>query len=123
MIAALVLTAAVLLSLYILVGYPLVLRSWKNFAPPIAKNLEFTAKVTVLLAVYNGKAFIARKLENLLALDYPAELLDVIVVSDGSTDGTDAIVESYAHRNVRLVRAPHAGKAAALNIAMQQATG
>ena len=123
MIAALVLIAAVLSSLYILVGYPLVLRSWKSFGPPIAKNLEFTTTVTVLLAVYNGEAFIARKLENLLALDYPAELLDVIVVSDGSTDGTDAIVESYAHRNVRLVRASHAGKAAALNIAMQQATG
>ena len=104
-------------------GYPLVLRSWKSFGPPIAKNLEFTTTVTVLLAVYNGEAFVARRLDNLLALDYPAELLDVIVVSDGSTDGTDAIVESYAHRNVRLVRAPHAGKAAALNIAMQQATG
>ena len=105
MIAALVLIAAVLLSLYILVGYPLVLRSWKSFGPPIAKNLEFTTTVTVLFAVYNGEAFIARKLDNLLALDYPAELLDIIVVSDGSTDGTDSIVESYAHRNVRLVRA------------------
>ena len=123
MIAALVLIAAVSLSLYILVGYPLLLRSWKSFGPPIAKNLDFTTTVTVLLAVYNGEAFIARKLDNLLAPNYPAELLDVIVVSDGSTDGTDAIVESYAHRNVRLIRAPHAGKAAALNIAMQQATG
>jgi cellulose synthase/poly-beta-1,6-N-acetylglucosamine synthase-like glycosyltransferase len=77
----------------------------------------------VLLAVYNGEAFVARRLDNLLALDYPGELLDIIVVSDGSTDGTDAIVESYSDRKVRLVRAPHAGKAAALNIAIQQATG
>lgn len=123
MIAALVLIAAVLLSLYILVGYPLVLRSWKRFGPPIAKNLEFKTTVSVLLAVYNGEAFVARRLDNLLALDYPTELLDIVVVSDGSTDGTEAIVESYAGRNVRLIRAPHAGKAAALNIAMQEGTG
>ena len=77
----------------------------------------------MLLAVYNGEAFIARKLDNLLALDYPSELLDIVVVSDGSTDATDSIVESYSHRNVRLVHAPHAGKAAALNIAIQHATG
>jgi cellulose synthase/poly-beta-1,6-N-acetylglucosamine synthase-like glycosyltransferase len=123
MIAALVLIAAVVLSLYILVGYPLLLRSWKKFGPPIAKNLGFRTTVSVLLAVYNGEAFIARKLDNLLALDYPAELLDIVVVSDGSTDSTDAIVESYSDRSVRLVRAPHAGKAAALNLAMKHATG
>ena len=123
MIAALVLIAAVVLSLYILVGYPLLLRSWKKFGPPIAKKLEFRTSVSVLLAVYNGEAFIARKLDNLLALDYPAELLDIVVVSDGSTDSTDIIVESYSDRSVRLVRAPHAGKAAALNLAMKHATG
>ncbi len=123
MIASLILTAAVLLSLYILVGYPLLLRSWRSFGPSIAKDLEFRTTVSVLLAVYNGEAFIARKLDNLLALDYPAELLDIIVVSDGSTDATDGIVESYAARNVRLVRTPHAGKPAALNVAMQHARG
>ena len=123
MIAALVLIVAVVVSLYILVGYPLLLRSWRSFGAPIAKDPEFRTTVSVLLAVYNGGAFIARKLDNLLTLDYPAELLDIVVVSDGSTDATDSIVESYAHRNVRLVRAPHGGKPAALNVAMQHATG
>src|SRR5450755_3837284 len=123
MIAAPILIAAVLLSLYIRVGYPLLLRSWRRFAPPIAKDPEFQTTVSVLLAVYNGEAFITRKLDNLLALDYPSDLLDIIVVSDGSNDATDSIVESYAHRKVRLVRAPHAGKPASLNVAMQHATG
>src|SRR5271165_2959474 len=123
MIAALVLIVAVVLSLYILVGYPLLLRSWRSFGPPIAKDLQFQTTVSVLLAVYNGEAFIARKLDNLLALDYPADLLDILVVSDGSTDATDTIVESYAHRKVRLVRTSHAGKPAAVNVGMQHTTG
>ena len=123
MIAALILIIAAMISLYILVGYPLVLGVWKRFGPPIQKDPEFRATVSVLLAVYNGQEFIGKKLDNLLALDYPSELLDVVVVSDGSTDATDSIVESYADRRVRLVRVPHAGKAAALNAAMSQATG
>lgn len=123
MIAALILIVAVVLSLYILVGYPLLLRSWRKFGPPIIKDTNFQTSVTVLLAVYNGEAFIARKLDNLLALEYPAELLDIVVVSDGCTDATDSIVQSYADRKVRLVRAPHAGKASALNVGVQHATG
>src|SRR5450631_3121174 len=102
-------------------GYPLILSRWRRFGPPIQKDLDFRATVSVVLAVYNGEEFLARKLDNLLALDYPSDLLDIIVVSDGSNDATDSIVESYAHRKVRLVRAPHAGKPASLNVAMQHA--
>ncbi|HEY4901463.1 MAG TPA: glycosyltransferase family 2 protein [Terriglobales bacterium] len=123
MIAALVLVIAATISLYILLGYPLLLANWKHFGPPIRKDLNVRTTVTVVLAVYNGQEFIAKKLDNLLGLDYPPDLLDVVVVSDGSTDATDGIVESYAHRNVRLVRVPHAGKAAALNAAISHATG
>jgi len=123
MLAALCLIAAAVLSLYILVGYPLLLSRWRKFGPPIRKDLAYRTTVTVVLAVYNGEAFLARKLDNLLSLDYPAELLDIVVVSDGSTDATDSIVQAYADRKVRLVRVPHAGKAAALNAAMQHATG
>lgn len=123
MFAAFLLIAAAGLSLYILVGYPLLLRSCRTFGPPVRKDLQFQTTVSVLLAVYNGEAFLARKLDNLLALDYPRHLLHVIVVSDGSTDATDSIVDSYADRNVRLVRVGRGGKAAALNAAMEQATG
>jgi len=123
MIAALILVIAATISLYLLLGYPLLLSRWKRFGPPIHKDLDFRSTVSVVLAVYNGQEFLARKLENLLALDYPPELLDVVVVSDGSTDATDSIVQSYAQRNVRLVRVPHGGKAAALNAAMSNATG
>jgi len=123
MLAALCLIVAAVLSLYILLGYPLLLSRWRRFGPPIRKDLEYRTTVTVVLAVYNGEAFLARKLDNLLSLEYPAELLDIVVVSDGSTDATDSIVQTYSDRKVRLVRVPHAGKAAALNAAMQHATG
>jgi len=123
MVAALCLIAAALLSLYILVGYPVLLSRWRKFGPSIRKDLEYRTTVTAVLAVYNGEAFLARKLDNLLGLDYPAGLLDIVVVSDGSTDATDSIVQAYSDRKVRLVRVPHAGKAAALNAAMQHATG
>jgi cellulose synthase/poly-beta-1,6-N-acetylglucosamine synthase-like glycosyltransferase len=123
MIAALFLIIAAMLSLYILVGYPLLLRSWKKFGPAIQKDLHFQTTVSVILAVYNGERFIGRKLDNLLALDYPPRLLDIVVVSDGSTDATDSIVSTYADRNVRLLRVPHGGKPSALNAALRQARG
>lgn len=123
MFAALILISAAAFSLYILVGYPLLLSRWRKFGPPIRKNTRYQTTVTVLLAVYNGEAFIARKLDNLLELDYPAGLLDILVISDGSTDGTDGIVETYADRKVQLLRVPHGGKAAALSEAMRHATG
>src|SRR5271169_2349802 len=123
MIAALILVTAATISLYIVVGYPLLLAGWRRFGPPIRKDPEFRTTVSVVLAVYNGQEFIGKKLENLLSLDYPSELMDVVVVSDGSTDATDSIVSSYAERHVRLVRVPHGGKATALNAAMNHATG
>src|SRR3974390_3732618 len=123
MLAALCLIVAAVLSLYILLGYPLLLSRWRSFGPPIRKDLEYRTTVTVVLAVYNGEAFLAATRENLRGLGYPAELLDIVVVSDGSTDATDSIVQAYSDRKVRLVRVPHAGKAAALNAAMQHATG
>jgi cellulose synthase/poly-beta-1,6-N-acetylglucosamine synthase-like glycosyltransferase len=123
MLATLILIVAIALSLYILAGYPMLLAAWKSYGPPIRKDLQFTPSVTALLAVYNGEAFIGRRLENLLALDYPPGLLDIVVISDGSTDGSDSIAQSFADRNVKLVRVTHGGKAAALNAGMQHASG
>ena len=110
---------------YILVGWPLLVALWSRLFPnPIRK--EFTARtVTVVMAVNNGERYLADKLDSLLGLDYPAELLDVVVVSDGSTDSTDSIVERCSQRDprVRLVRAPRGGKCAAINLGIARATG
>jgi cellulose synthase/poly-beta-1,6-N-acetylglucosamine synthase-like glycosyltransferase len=124
MIAAVLLAIASLITAYIIIGYPLLLaRSFRRSAPPVRKDLSYQPKVSALMAVYNGEQFIREKLQSLLQLNYPRESVEILVVSDGSTDGTDAIVESFGGRGVRLIRSPRRGKAAALNTAMRQASG
>ena len=109
---------------YVLIGYPLILAA----APfktkrPVSKNLDYSATVSVILAVYNGAEFIGAKLESILALDYPQELVQIIVVSDGSSDGAEYIVRQFLNRGVQLLVIPHSGKASALNAALAMASG
>jgi cellulose synthase/poly-beta-1,6-N-acetylglucosamine synthase-like glycosyltransferase len=80
-------------------------------------------RVSILLPVRNGEAWIQRKLESILALAYERGLLEIIVVSDGSTDRTEEMVRGFTGAGVRLLRVPKGGKAAALNAAMQVASG
>jgi cellulose synthase/poly-beta-1,6-N-acetylglucosamine synthase-like glycosyltransferase len=108
---------------YLLIGYPVLLSISRRSAPAIRKDPAYRPTVSVLLAVHNGEQFIARKLDSLLALDYPARLREILVISDGSTDETEAIVRTYADRNVQLLRVPKGGKAAALNGGLAKATG
>jgi hypothetical protein len=61
------------------------------------------------------------KLDSVLALDYPRELMEILVISDGSTDRTDSIVQEFAPQGVRLLQVPRGGKCAALNAAIPQA--
>ena len=79
MIATIVLAVAAALLFYIILGYPLLLKivRWRQW--PVAKDLSHTPAVTVVVAVFNGEEFIRRKLESLLALDYPESLVDVVV--------------------------------------------
>lgn len=80
--------------------------------------------VTILIAAYNEQEVIAATVTNKLALDYPKDKLEIIVVSDGSSDNTDAIVAGLAYRGVLLLRQePRAGKTSALNLAVPQTRG
>jgi cellulose synthase/poly-beta-1,6-N-acetylglucosamine synthase-like glycosyltransferase len=120
--AGLILSGAVVI--YILAGYPLCLALTRGRARAVvAKDLRFRVPVTVILAVYNGAAFLRKKLDSILSLDYPKELMQILVVSDGSTDETESIAAEYEERGVELLHAPHAGKAACLNLAFQKADG
>jgi cellulose synthase/poly-beta-1,6-N-acetylglucosamine synthase-like glycosyltransferase len=76
--------------------------------------------VSVLLPVHNGERWIEQKLQSLLSLVYPKEKLQIIVVSDGSTDRTSQIAARFP---VEVIQIPKSGKAAALNRAMEQARG
>ncbi|HEX2909171.1 MAG TPA: glycosyltransferase family 2 protein [Chloroflexia bacterium] len=81
--------------------------------------------VTTLIAAYNEEDCIENKIKNCLEQDYPAELHEIIVASDGSTDRTAEIVQKYAdrHPNILLMHYPRSGKMAAVNRAMQRAKG
>jgi len=124
MTAWVLLTAGAAIALYILIGYPILLAvvPFKQ-GPAVRKDLSYAPAVSVIMAVYNGAAQIRAKLETILALDYPKQLVEILVVSDGSTDATEEIVKEFADRGVQLIAAPHCGKATALNLAFERATG
>ena len=89
-----------------------------------APQREALPALSMIVTAYNEEGRIREKLENMLALDYPAEQLELIVASDCSIDGTDAIVADYAERGVRLVRAAERlGKENAQWTAIQAARG
>lgn len=80
--------------------------------------------VTVIIPAYNEEQHLAARIRNVLASDYPLELLDVVVVSDASTDGTNAIAKSFQGKGVRLiVQERRQGKTAGLNRVMTGARG
>ena len=83
--------------------------------------------VAVIVAAYNEEAVIERRLENLLALDYPADRLELVVTSDASTDRTHELVERSASKvggdRVRLIVNPRGGKVAAQNRAVRETSG
>lgn len=81
-------------------------------------------KVSILVSAYNEEAVIEKKILNILELDYPKELLEILIGDDGSSDRTAEIVERYADKGIRLIRAvKNAGKAAMLNRLQSEATG
>jgi cellulose synthase/poly-beta-1,6-N-acetylglucosamine synthase-like glycosyltransferase len=114
----------VLLVWYVYAGYPILLAVMARLFSRPVHLAEITPTVTVLIAAYNEEAVIADKLENCLALDYPAEKLQVLVAADGSTDRTAEIVRSFTGRGVDLCYEPaRRGKMAAINHAMSLARG
>jgi len=84
----------------------------------------FAPSVSVVIAACNEAPHVGLRIENILGLDFPTERLEIIVVSDGSTDGTPDIINRYAGDRVRLIAlAERKGKAAALNVGVAQAKG
>ena len=121
-IAAWLVVACGALVLWTLFGFPLLLarRASRTPAASMVADIadEVLPSVTAIIPVHNGERFLAAKLTSVLASDYPPSRLDVIVLSDASTDGTDAIATQFAAgERVRFVRLPKGGKAAALTIA------
>lgn len=114
-----------LLIFYVYAGYPILAACVGFFRPrPIRKATGQEPFVTILIPAHNEESGIQETLENKLALDYPKERMEIVVVSDGSEDKTDEIVSSYADAGVTLLRQdPRGGKTKALNMAVPDIRG
>lgn len=89
-----------------------------------ASNEPFLPKVSILVSAYNEAEIIEKKLKNFLELDYPKDLLEILVGDDGSVDATAEIVSRYADQGIILIKAhKNAGKAAMLNRLQKEAHG
>jgi biofilm PGA synthesis N-glycosyltransferase PgaC len=104
--------------------YPLLLALRARWRPRPIVRADWPARVSVILPVRNGERWIGAKLESILALNYPAELVEILIVSDGSTDATEFIVGQYARKaKIHLLSIQRRGKAAAINAALDRAQG
>ena len=110
---------------YAYFGYPAALLLWARVGPrPVDWSGEFTPSVSILLPVHNEEKTLRARLENLDQLDYPRDRLEVIVVSDGSTDSTMSIAREFAEQVkwLSVLELPEqSGKAGALNRALSEA--
>jgi cellulose synthase/poly-beta-1,6-N-acetylglucosamine synthase-like glycosyltransferase len=109
---------------YVYIGYPLLLFVAARLLGQPVKRRPWLPTVSILIAAHNEERFIRRKLESVLALNYPPHLLQILVGCDGCTDATEAAVRDYAWAGIRLVSLPHrCGKAATINRMLELATG
>ncbi len=106
-------------------GYPVAAAALARIRGRPVRKQDGTPSVSLIVAAHNEESVIERRLENLLALDYPAEQLDIVVASDASTDQTDARVQAIATREprVRLLPCPRGGKVSAQNRAVRETRG
>ncbi|MBI2317543.1 MAG: glycosyltransferase [Betaproteobacteria bacterium] len=101
---------------YGLIGYALLVALLARWRPRPVARADIEPTVTLIIPAYNEAGVIAAKIENSLALDYPREKLEILVASDGSTDGTEVEAARYGDRGVQVIAFPvRRGKLHVLN--------
>jgi biofilm PGA synthesis N-glycosyltransferase PgaC len=116
--------ASVALVAYTYAGYPMVLTMAALLVGRDRRYPPFTPTVSIVIAAHNEQDVIAQKIENTLDLDYPRDLVQLIVTDDGSDDATQSIISRYQAKGIISVRhSVRRGKTSAINRAMDRATG
>ena len=132
MIYAIIFWTGIFLLVWAWAGYPAILGilSWRR--QPLTSHRDLPVRsdsglsVTIIVPVYNAEQALERKLRNCLNLDYPRERFNVIVASDGSSDGSPTVARRFAgeHSNIDFVEsAERLGKSAVQNLAAATAVG
>jgi poly-beta-1,6-N-acetyl-D-glucosamine synthase len=112
------------LLVYVYLGYPALAWARAALAPPPALGIAAPPVVSVIVVAHDEADRIAARIDNLLALDYPRDRLEILIASDGSTDGTASLVQAYAQEGVSVhAFAARRGKAAVLNDVVPRASG
>jgi cellulose synthase/poly-beta-1,6-N-acetylglucosamine synthase-like glycosyltransferase len=110
---------------YAYFGYPLLLALWGTLRPrPIRRDPAHTPPVSILLPVHNEESQLAARIDNLVSLDYPRDALEILVLSDGSTDRTNAIAWDRTRNDsrIRLIEIEERrGKGNAINTGLARA--
>jgi cellulose synthase/poly-beta-1,6-N-acetylglucosamine synthase-like glycosyltransferase len=102
------------------VGYPLAAAALARARERHVRKADVHPRVSVVVAAHDEEAVIERRVENLRALDYPPDFVDILVTSDASTDRTEALAEAAG---ARVIRNPRGGKVAAQDRAVREASG
>jgi len=109
---------------YVYLGYPAILYLISIFFKKRIKRKDFYPDVSIIISVYNEEKNIEEKIKNLLDLDYPEEKLEILIGSDGSTDGTNQIISKYLNGRVKFyLKEKREGKPDVLNVLCSIAKG
>jgi cellulose synthase/poly-beta-1,6-N-acetylglucosamine synthase-like glycosyltransferase len=111
------------LIVYTYAGYPLLVFAIGALFPRPRRDPSYRPSVSVMIAAYNEEKWIEKKVRETLASDYPPDKLEVVVVSDGSTDRTNEIMSAFNHPRVRFYAVPRGGKTSAQNFGVEHCGG
>lgn len=120
-IATFWITAAVLV--YVSLGYPMLMWIMGSLPPRRRLSDRYRPSVSFIIPAHNEAECLEEKLQNTLSIDYPSDRLEIIVVSDGSTDETVAIARQFDRAGIYTLELPRGGKAKALNAAVAASRG
>ncbi|CAN5705875.1 glycosyltransferase family 2 protein [soil metagenome] len=130
MIGAVLIVVGCMIGIYAFAGYPLLLLAARRAGDPTPPGTVAPGdeprlpRISITVPVFNEAHQLPDLLESLVALEYPLDLRQILIVSDGSTDGSDEIVQAWSERGVELLRVEQrGGKGAAENSARPHLTG
>lgn len=122
-LALIVFIVSAVVTVYIYFGYPAMIWLLARVRPRPVAQADVEPSMSIVVAVHNEEEVIEEKIRNSLHIDYPADKLEIIIVSDGSTDRTNTLTRRLSGPRVRLLKIPRSGKAEALNAGAAAATG
>lgn len=115
---------AVLVLGYTYVGYPLLIAMMARRRGPRHSKARISPRVSILVIARNESQRICERIENLLALDYDRDKLEIVIASDGSSDQTATLAKSYSHAGVKVIEFEHnRGKPAVLDDVVPHLSG